>query len=70
MAPGLDNPLGARTLYLYQNGAYTLYTLYSTRMPETIGKGVSSGCIGLLTQDMLDLYSRTPVNTKVVVLKA
>ena len=70
MAPGLDNPLGARTLYLYRNGAYTLYTIYSTIMPETIGKGVSSGCVGLLTQDMLDLYAKTPVDTKVVVLKA
>ena len=70
MPPGLDNPLGARTLYLYQNGVYTLYTIYSTIMPETIGKNVSSGCIGLLTQDMLDLYAKTPVNTKVVVLKA
>jgi lipoprotein-anchoring transpeptidase ErfK/SrfK len=70
MAPGLDNPLGARTLYLYQNGRYTLYTLYSTRVAETIGKGITSGCVGLLTQDMLDLYEKTPVNTKVVVLKA
>ncbi|MDC9822698.1 L,D-transpeptidase [Devosia sp. ZB163] len=70
MAPGLDNPLGARALYLYQNGVYTLYTLYSTSAPETIGRGISSGCIGLLTQDMIDLYSRTPVNTKVVVLRA
>lgn len=70
MKPGLDNPLGARTLYLYQNGAYTLYTIYSTIMPETIGKGISSGCVGLLTQDMLDLYEKTPVDTKVIVLKA
>jgi lipoprotein-anchoring transpeptidase ErfK/SrfK len=70
MAPGLDNPLGARALHLYQDGVYTLYTLYSTIQPETIGKGISSGCIGLLTQDMLELYERTPVNTKVVVLKA
>lgn len=70
MPPGLNNPLGARTLYLYQNGAYTLYTIYSTIMPETIGRGVSSGCVGLLTQDMLDLYDKTPVDTKVVVLKA
>ena len=70
MPPGLDNPLGSRALYLYQNGAYTLYTLYSTSVPESIGTGVSSGCIGLLSQDMIDLYSRTPVNTKVVVLKA
>lgn len=70
MKPGLDNPLGARTLYLYQNGAYTLYTIYSTIMPETIGRGVSSGCVGLLTQDMVDLYEKTPVDTKVIVLKA
>lgn len=70
MAPGLDNPLGARALHLYQNGVYTLYTLYSTIRPETIGKGISSGCVGLLTQDMLELYERTPVNTKVIVLKA
>jgi len=70
MKPGLDNPLGARALHLYQDGVYTLYTLYSTIQPETIGKGISSGCIGLLTQDMLELYERTPVNTKVVVLKA
>jgi lipoprotein-anchoring transpeptidase ErfK/SrfK len=70
MAPGLGNPLGARTLYLYQDGVYTLYTLYSTIMPETIGRGVTSGCVGLLTQDMLDLYEKTPVGTKVIVLKA
>ncbi len=70
MAPGLENPLGARVLYLYQNGRYTLYTLYSTIQPETIGNGISSGCIGLLTQDMLHLYERTPLDTKVVVLKA
>jgi lipoprotein-anchoring transpeptidase ErfK/SrfK len=70
MPGGLDNPLGARTLYLYQNGAYTLYTIYSTSDPETIGTGITSGCTGLLTQDMIDLYSRTPVKTKVVVLPA
>ena len=70
MAPGLDNPLGARTLYLYQNGAYTLYTIYSTSDPETIGTNLTSGCTGLLSQDMIDLYSRTPVKSKVVVLPA
>ena len=70
MAPGLDNPLGARTLYLYQDGVYTLFTIYSTSVPETIGKGISSGCIGLLSQDMIDLYAKTPVNTKVIVLSA
>jgi lipoprotein-anchoring transpeptidase ErfK/SrfK len=70
MPGGLDNPLGARTLYLYQNGVYTLYTLYSTSDPETIGTNLTSGCTGLLSQDMIDLYSRTPVKTKVVVLPA
>ncbi|MBV8770098.1 MAG: L,D-transpeptidase [Hyphomicrobiales bacterium] len=70
MPGGLDNPLGARTLYLYQNGVYTLYTIYSTSDPETIGSGITSGCTGLLSQDMIDLYSRTPVKTKVVVLPA
>ncbi len=68
MPGGLDNPLGARTLYLYQNGVYTLYTIYSTSDPETIGTNLTSGCTGLLTQDMMDLYARTPVKTKVVVL--
>ena len=70
MPGGPENPLGARTLYLYQKGVYTLYTLYSTSDPETIGTNLTSGCTGLLTQDMLDLYTRTPVNTKVIVLPA
>jgi lipoprotein-anchoring transpeptidase ErfK/SrfK len=70
MPGGLDNPLGARTLYLYRDGKYTLYTIYSTSDPESIGTGVTSGCTGLLSQDMLDLYPRTPVKTKVVKLPA
>ena len=70
MPGGLDNPLGARTLYLYQNGAYTLYTIYSTIVAQSIGTGITSGCTGLLSQDMIDLYSRTPVKTKVIVLPA
>lgn len=70
MPGGPENPLGARTLYLYQNGKYTLYTIYSTSDPETIGTNLTSGCTGLITQDMLDLYERTPVKTKVIVLPA
>ncbi len=70
MPGGLDNPLGARTLHLYQNGTYTLYTIYASSAPESIGSGVTSGCVGLLSQDMIDLYDRTPVKTKVVVLPA
>ena len=70
MPPGLDNPLGARTLYLYRDGQYTLFTIYSTSDPTTIGNGITSGCTGLLTQDMLDLFSRTTVKTKVIMLPA
>ncbi|MGI3903420.1 MAG: L,D-transpeptidase [Janthinobacterium lividum] len=70
MPGGLDNPLGARTLHLYQNGKYTLYTIYASSEPDSIGTGRTSGCVGLLSQDMIDLYSRTPVKTKVVVLPA
>jgi lipoprotein-anchoring transpeptidase ErfK/SrfK len=70
MPGGLDNPLGARTLYLYQNGRYTLYTIYASSDPETIGTNLTSGCTGLMTQDMIDLYDRTEVGTKVIVLPA
>ena len=70
MPGGLDNPLGARTLHLYRNGAYTLYTIYASSDPDSIGTGVTSGCVGLLSQDMIHLYGRTPVKTKVVVLPA
>ena len=70
MPGGLDNPLGARTRHLYRNGAYTLYTIYASSEPESIGTGRTSGCVGLLSQDMIHLYSRTPVKTKVVVLPA
>jgi len=70
MPGGLENPLGARVLYLYKNGVYTVCTIYSTSDPETIGSAVTSGCTGLLSQDMLDLYARTPIKTKVVMLPA
>ncbi|MCA3642922.1 MAG: L,D-transpeptidase, partial [Methylobacterium sp.] len=60
----------ARTLYLYQNNRYTLYTIYATSEPDTIGTNLTSGCTGLLAQDMLDLYDRTAVKTKVIVMKA
>jgi lipoprotein-anchoring transpeptidase ErfK/SrfK len=69
MAPGLDNPLGARALYLFQNGRDTLYRIHGTNEPDSIGQNVSSGCIRLLNQDVVDLYNRVPVGSKVVVLK-
>ena len=70
MPGGLDNPVGPRTLHLYQDGKYTLFTIYANHDPDTIGHGITSGCVGLLSQDMIDLYDRTPVKTKVVVLPA
>jgi lipoprotein-anchoring transpeptidase ErfK/SrfK len=68
MAGGLENPLGARALYLFQNGRDTLYRLHGTNEPRSIGSNVSSGCVRLVNQDIIDLFERTPVGTKVVVL--
>ena len=67
---GLDNPLGARALYLYQGGRDTLYRLHGTNEPWSIGRQVSSGCIRLLNQDIIDLYGRVPVGSRVFVLSA
>jgi lipoprotein-anchoring transpeptidase ErfK/SrfK len=68
MPGGLENPLGARAMYLYQGSRDTLYRLHGTNEPDSIGKHVSSGCIRLINQDIVDLYDRVPVGTKVVVL--
>jgi lipoprotein-anchoring transpeptidase ErfK/SrfK len=68
MEGGLSNPLGPRALYLYKNGADTLYRLHGTTEPYTIGTNVSSGCVRLMNQDILDLYARVPVGAKVVVI--
>lgn len=68
MAPGLDNPLGARALYLYEDGQDTLYRIHGTNEPRSIGNAVSSGCIRLFNQDIIDLYGRTPRNARVVVI--
>ena len=64
---GLDNPLGARALYLYQNGADTLFRIHGTNEPWSIGEQVSSGCVRMLNEDVLDLYNRVPVGTTVLV---
>jgi lipoprotein-anchoring transpeptidase ErfK/SrfK len=64
MAGGESNPLGARAIYLGD----TMYRIHGTNMPETIGHDVSSGCIRLLNDDVIDLYSRVNVGTKIVVL--
>ena len=64
MAGGEGNPLGARAIYL----GSTVYRIHGTNMPETIGHKVSSGCIRMLNADVIDLYSRVTVGTKIVVL--
>jgi len=64
MAGGPGNPLGARAMYL----GSTVYRIHGTNQPSTIGKFVSSGCIGMLNQDVEDLFDRVKVGTRVVVL--
>jgi lipoprotein-anchoring transpeptidase ErfK/SrfK len=64
MAGGPGNPLGARAMYL----GSTVYRIHGTNQPSTIGKFVSSGCIGMLNDDVSDLFDRVKVGTRVVVL--
>jgi lipoprotein-anchoring transpeptidase ErfK/SrfK len=68
MPGGPDNPIGARAMYLWQGNKDTLYRIHGTNDPTTIGTNVSSGCIRLTNEDVVDLYNRTPVGTKVIVL--
>ncbi|NVO12538.1 MAG: L,D-transpeptidase [Rhodoplanes sp.] len=64
VAGGPNNPLGARALYLGD----TIYRIHGTNAPETIGERVSSGCIRMVNADVIDLYSRVTVGTRVIVL--
>jgi lipoprotein-anchoring transpeptidase ErfK/SrfK len=64
MAGGPGNPLGARAMYL----GGTIYRIHGTNAPHTIGTRVSSGCLRLVNEDVIDLYSRVQVGTKVIVL--
>jgi len=63
MAGGPGNPLGARALYL----GSTVYRLHGTNQPQTIGSAVSSGCFRLVNMDIIDLYDRVPIGTKVII---
>ena len=67
---GLDNPLGARALYLTTNGIDYGYRIHGTPEWNSIGRSASSGCIRMINQDVIDLYERVPDNTKVIVLNA
>jgi lipoprotein-anchoring transpeptidase ErfK/SrfK len=66
---GPENPLGPRALYLYRDGHDTYFRLHGTTEPETIGTAVSSGCIRLFNQDIIDLYNRVPLGTHVTVVQ-
>jgi lipoprotein-anchoring transpeptidase ErfK/SrfK len=65
---GPHNPLGAAALYLYRGGHDSMFRLHGTNEPWSIGQAVSSGCIRLTNEDVVDLYNRTPVGTEVLVI--
>jgi lipoprotein-anchoring transpeptidase ErfK/SrfK len=65
MAGGIDNPLGARAMYL----GGSLYRIHGSNEPDTIGQAVSSGCIRMTNDDVTDLYQRVRVGTRVVVMR-
>ncbi|CDZ46270.1 L,D-transpeptidase [Neorhizobium galegae] len=67
MDPGVKNPLGARALYIFQNGQDTLYRLHGSPEWASIGKATSSGCVRLVNQDVMDLYTRVPYHARIVV---
>lgn len=68
MPPGLDNPLGARALYIFQNGEDTLYRIHGSPEYWTIGKSVSSGCVRMINQDVVDLYGRVTNGARLIVV--
>ena len=68
VGPGPHNPMGARALYLYTGNKDTLYRIHGTNQPEYIGSAISSGCIRMTNEDVIDLYNRTKEGTVVVVL--
>jgi lipoprotein-anchoring transpeptidase ErfK/SrfK len=65
---GPHNPMGARGMYLYSGGKDTLYRIHGTNQPEYIGQAISSGCIRMTNEDVMDLYSHVKLGTIVVVL--
>lgn len=68
MEGGPNNPLGARALYLFQGKKDTLYRIHGTNAPQTIGHAMSSGCIRMLNDEVIDLYNRVRLGAKVIVL--
>ena len=68
VGPGPQNPMGARALYLFEGNKDTLYRIHGTNQPEYIGQAISSGCIRMTNEDVIDLYSRVKPGAVVVVL--
>jgi lipoprotein-anchoring transpeptidase ErfK/SrfK len=68
MAPGIDNPLGARTLYIHQGNVDTIYRIHGNPDERSIGKAVSSGCVRLLQQDIIHLYDNVRSGSTLVVI--
>jgi lipoprotein-anchoring transpeptidase ErfK/SrfK len=68
MAPGLENPLGSRAMYLYRGGRDSMYRIHGTYEPGSIGNSQSAGCIRMFQQDAMDLYERVDVGARVRVL--
>ena len=68
MKGGPNNPLGARALYLYQDGRDTMFRIHGSNEPWTIGRAVSSGCFRMRNEDVIALYAKVGIGTKVVVL--
>jgi lipoprotein-anchoring transpeptidase ErfK/SrfK len=68
VAGGPANPLGARALYLYESNKDTLYRIHGTNQPEYIGQAISSGCIRMVNEDVIDLFDRVKPGATVVVL--
>lgn len=68
MPPGLRNPLGARALYIHDEGGDTLYRVHGTGEFASIGRAVSSGCVRMLNQDVIDLYGRVKSNSPILVI--
>jgi lipoprotein-anchoring transpeptidase ErfK/SrfK len=66
--PGLNNPLGARALYIFKDGKDTLYRVHGTPDWQSVGKATSSGCVRMLNQDVIDLFDRVPNGTPIVVM--
>ena len=68
LVAGLNNPLGARALYIFQDGKDTLYRVHGTPDWQSVGKATSSGCVRMFNQDVIDLFDRVPDRTPIVVI--